>query len=86
MGKLKITFFFVFVLFTAISAYSQNNSYYGGSGHFSVGTTFLDYSSVNSYLRSKKLPAFTSTSLNIGGGGLGIFNSFILVVKATLSR
>jgi len=78
MGKLKITFFFVFVLFTAISAYSQYNSYYGGSGHFSVGTTFLDYSSVNTYLRSKRLPAFASTSLNIGGGGYGIFNSFIL--------
>ncbi|MFN7013632.1 MAG: hypothetical protein ACK4ON_05090 [Bacteroidia bacterium] len=66
------------ILISIDSTYSQKNTYYGGSGHFSVGTTFLDYSSVNTYLRSKRLPAFASTSLNIGGGGYGIFNSFIL--------
>jgi opacity protein-like surface antigen len=78
MSKVKLIYVFILTLFSISSAYSQNNTCYGGSGHFSVGTTFLDYSSVNTYLRSKRLPAFASTSLNIGGGGLGIFNSFIL--------
>jgi opacity protein-like surface antigen len=78
MGKLKITFIFTLILIAYNSLYSQNNAYYGGSGHFSVGTTFLDYSSVNVHLRSNNLPAFATTSLNVGGGGYGVFNSFIL--------
>ncbi|MGZ3899719.1 MAG: hypothetical protein ACXVNM_07810 [Bacteroidia bacterium] len=53
-------------------------TYSGGTGHFAVGVTYLNFKSVNAFMQTQQMPAFGSNCLSIGGGGFGVYNNFIL--------
>lgn len=69
---------FVLGMLSSAFVYSQGFNYYGGTGHFSMGSSVVEMNSVNGYLNSKGLPGFSRNCLSIGGGGFGIINNFLI--------
>lgn len=71
--------FFATLLLNSVLIYSQKTGgVFGGAGHFFVGSTYINFNSLNNYLKSNQLPAFSSNCLNMGGGGFGVIDDFVI--------
>lgn len=68
----------LFIILGSNVLMAQNNGFSGGSGHFYTGISSMNLQTVNDFMQSVQLPSFGNTCLNIGGGGFGMFNSFMI--------
>ncbi len=57
---------------------AQGGSYFGGSGHFSMGSSVVEMNGINTFLNTKQLPGFSRNCMSVGGGGFGVINNFII--------
>lgn len=73
--KKSLTLFF---LTAVVVLKAQNGGYYGGAGHFMLGSVFMNLNSVNAYMADNQLPSFSGNCFNIGGGGYGVINNFVI--------
>lgn len=69
--------FILFLFLIPVFTFAQS-SFYGGAGHFSAGTIYLNMSTVNNYISKQALPEFSGNCLTIGGGGFAVINNFII--------
>jgi hypothetical protein len=66
------------LLSCSISGAQQSEAYHGGSGHFFMGNTWMDFGSINPYLKRNGFHKLQNSVLTTGGSGFGVFNNFIV--------
>ena len=86
INKTKLSLICLLVLFIIFSsmtfAQEKAKKSGGGRGYFMIGWSMLDIDKLNAQLSSKGYTEFSNNFISIGGGGHGIVNKLIMVVRA----
>jgi hypothetical protein len=80
MRNLLFSIALIVVVFSFLNSQNVNSSgrFFGGSGYFSFGVSFLSLDKLNQVLGDNNRAQFQSSFLNIGGGGYGVLNKIMI--------
>jgi hypothetical protein len=80
MRNLLFSIALIVVVFSFLNSQNVNSSgrFFGGSGYFSFGVSFLSLDKLNQVLGDNNRAQFQSSFLNIGGGGYGVLSKVMI--------